>query len=1064
MKFRLLLLFFFAFQWAQAQVTTSSLSGTVQDVKGEVIPGATVLAVHQPTGTRYGVLTATNGRFLIANALPGGPYVLTTSFVGMKTDTRSDLQLTLGEDLTLKIVLSEQAVLLENVVVRGNRDTKPAAGVNVSEATIRTMPTLSRSITDMTRLTPQSSNNSFAGTNFRYNNVTIDGTINNDAIGFSPSLGGQTGSSGMPGSSTRNNPISLDAIQDIQVYIAPFDVKIGNFLGGSVNAVTRSGTNDVAGSVYAFGRNATFVGSYNPVSDSKAKLQNTFHDYQTGFRLGLPLVKNKLFWFTNEEITNRQEPVQFQAGTKGSLIGDAAVAQQISDFLKTNYNFDAGSFGDYKIYSKSTKFFNRIDWNINDKHQFTLRNNTVLSEATNLERDAANFRFGSIDFKQTNVQSSTVAELKSRFSNRVSNSLILGYTAIHDYRDPLSNNSAFPQTEIAYNGGTILLGNDREATVFNLRQKTFEITDNLTWFKGRHTFTAGTHNELYSIQYGFVNSCNGRVSYNSLDDFYNKLPNRVRGSYAFNDSQNNRDYLFNNPYAHFNANLLSLYFQDEIRVTDRLKVTPGLRFDYTGLPTKPLLNPQVNATPTNANYGTTFTFTPFNQLSNQFFGKVQTSPRLGFVYDVNGDKSLTIRGGSGVFTGRIPFAWLGYAFYNDGVGFGAYDYNNIATTAPAQRPVGDPLTGAPAYNAQNLKTKSTQVDLVDNNFKMPQMWRSNLAVDYIVNGYKFTVEGLYTKVIHDLKFQQVNMKDTVRYYSYDASHQQPIYVGGSGASGAQKVNGSFSNAYLLSNTSKGYRYSLTFQVQKTYETGFGFSAAYTYGKSYDISNGIRNSMESNWQLNQSLTPNDPKLAYSNFDIRHRIVGTLNYRLGWSKTNATTFTLFYSLQSGAPFSWGYINSNIAGTPQAAGLAYIPKDMTEAKALLPTGSQAEDFMAFVGRTPYLNGRKGTFTERNGDRTPWNNTADLRILHEIRLGGRRSLQLSWDIVNVLNLVDKKLGWVYFSPNTFNSTASVGLKRTNNPGTGDPVFTWAQPTTPYSIDPLASRWQMQFGARFSF
>ncbi|MFT4033049.1 MAG: carboxypeptidase regulatory-like domain-containing protein [Siphonobacter sp.] len=1064
-KFLLLIVCMLGLHTVQAQLTSSSLSGSVKDAQGQAIPGATVVAVHQPTGTRYGVLTSADGRFLITNALPGGPYSITTSFIGLKTDVRSDIQLTLGEDTRLTIVLADDARQLQNIVIKGEREgTKVGAGVSVSEAAIRRMPTLSRSITDMTRLTPQSSNNSFAGTNFRYNNVTIDGTINNDAIGFSPSLGGVTGSSGMPGSSTRNNPISLDAIQDIQVYIAPFDVKVGNFLGGSINAVTRSGTNDITGSVYAFGRNASLVNTYNPSADSKAKLSNSYHDYQLGFRVGLPLIKNKLFWFTNEEITNRQEPVQFQAGTSGSLIKDITVAQEIASFLKTNYSFDVGSYGDYNIYSKSTKFFNRIDWNINDKHQLAVRNNTVISEATNLERDALNFRFGSMDYKQNNVQSSTVAELKSRLTNRLSNNLVVGFTSIHDYRNPLSGNVDFPQVEIAYNGGTILLGNDREATVFNLRQKTFEITDNLTWYKGKHTFTAGTHNELYHIQYGFVNSWNGRVAYSSLTDFYNKLPNRVRGSYAFSDSENNRDYLFNNPYATFNVNLLSVYFQDEIRVNDRLKITPGLRFDYTGLPKKPALNSQVNTTDEGTTYGTTYTHTLFKNLTNTYFNNVQISPRFGFNYDINGDKSIVIRGGSGVFTGRIPFAWLGYAFYNDGVGFGAYDYNNIASTAAASRPVGDPLTGAAAYNAQNTQTQTTQVDLVDNNFKMPQMWRSNLAVDYTIDGYKFTVEGLYTKVIHDLKFQQINLKDQVRYYSYDTEQQQPIYVSSTGTASAQKINSSFSNAYLLSNTSKGYRYSLTFQLQKTYTSGFGFSAAYTYGKSYDISNGIRNSMESNWQLNQSLTPNDPKLAYSNFDVRSRIVGTLNYRYQWNETNNTTVSLFYSFQSGSPFTWGYINTNIAGTPQAAGLAYIPKDLTEAQTLLPTGTQAQDFMNYVNGIDYLASRKGNFTERNGGRTPWNNSMDLRILHEIKIGGRKSLQLSWDVINVLNLVNKKLGWYYFSPNTYNSTASVGLTRATNPATGDPTFTWSNPGTPYSVDPLSSRWQMQMGARFNF
>ncbi|SEJ59584.1 Carboxypeptidase regulatory-like domain-containing protein [Dyadobacter sp. SG02] len=1060
---------------ASAQITTSGISGTVTDTKNEALIGATVQATYLPTGTKYATVTESDGRYRINSMNAGGPYQIDVTYIGFKTTTLSDIVLQLGETTNLNVSMKDESQTLSEVTVKAERGgEREGAGSNINAETIRRLPTISRSMTDITRTSPQvNNNNSFAGTNFRYNNVTVDGAVNNDAIGFSPSLGGSTGTTGQPGSSTRTNPISLDAIQDIQVAVAPFDVRLGNFLGGSVNAVTRSGTNKVTGSVYGFGRNAALVTKWNGASDAKEKLPGTFYEYQTGARVGLPLIKDKLFFFTNEEVTRRQDPVQFQAGTASSLINDASVAQKVSDFVKTNYGLDAGSFGNYSIYSKSTKFFNRIDWNINAKHQLSIRNNTVFSEATNLERDSQNFRFGSIDFKQHNNQSSTVAELKSQFGGRSSNSLIVGYSAIHDYRNTLANVRTFPQVEIGYNGGTIFLGNDREASIFNLKQKTFELTDNFTFYVGKNTFTVGTHNEFYTIDYGFVNSPNGRISYSNLDQFLGTgtpdgktLPNRVRGSYPFDDPTNNLDNQFNNPYAHFNVNLLSAYIQDDIELTDRFKITPGIRLDYSGLPKKPTLSPLVNAAASDPGYGTTYTYTPLNQINNKYLNNVQVSPRLGFKYDVKGDKSIIVRGGTGLFTGRIPFAWLGYAFYNNGVGYGAYDFNNNATAAT--KLVGDPLVPNGGVlinnNPANGGVKRTQADLIDNNFKMPQMFRSNLAVDYTVDGYKFTLEGLYTKVIQDLKFQQVNTKDVVRYYSYDTQHQQPIYVAANGSAGAQRIDNNFANAYMLSNTNQGHRYSITAQVQKTFPMGFGFSAAYTYGKSYDITNGIRNSMESNWQLNQSLNPNDPKLAYSNFDIRNRIVGSLNYRAHWNPKNATTVTLFYALQSGTPYSWGYVNTTIDGTGQANSLAYIPKDLAEAQKLIPTGTQAADFMAYVDSDSYLKTRKGTFTERNGGRTPWNNTVDLRFMHEFKLKGEQSIQITYDILNFLNLVDKKLGYVYFSPNTFNSTASIGLTRATNPTAGDPTFTWTRPGKPYSIDPLASRCQMQIGARYTF
>jgi hypothetical protein len=1057
-----------------AQITTSAISGRVKDKAGHEIPGASVIATYLPTGAKYGVASSSDGHFTIANMNPGGPYKIVVTFVGYAPQVAEGLTFNLGSNANVDFILQEESTALAEVVVKGEKGgTKLGAGTNLGENQIKTLPTLSRSLTDMTRMTPQSANNSFAGTNFRYNNVTIDGTINNDAIGFSPSLGGQSGTSGMPGSSTRTNPISLDAIQDIQVYIAPYDVKIGNFTGGSINAVTRSGTNEVTGSVYGFGRNATITGPNN--AGDGAKVPSSYYDYQTGFRVGLPLIKNKLFFFTNEEITRRQEPLFYGAGYKDangnqlSLI-DAATAQKITDFVKTNYGFDVGEANNYNIYAKSNKFFNRLDWNISDKHQLSIRNNYITSEASNLERDLANFRFSSMDFKQINNQNSTVAELKSRFGN-ASNSLILGYSDIHDYRQPLSGNASFPQVEIAANGGTIFLGNDREATIFNMRQKTIEFTDNFTWFSGKHTFLVGTHNEIYHINYGFVNSWNGRVAYRNLDEFFAGKVNRVRGSYNF--TNNDRDYNFDNPYAKFNVGMFSVYAQDEIQVNDRLKLSPGLRFDLATTDS-PAISTIAHNTPIDPNAGTTYSATPLSQINNKIFGQVLVSPRIGFNYDVNGDKSLIIRGGSGIFTGKIPFAWLGYAFYNDGVGYGSFDVNNLATKTGVK---GDVLKdGAKTFAFNNGQGNQTQVDVMNNNFKMPQVWRSSLAVDYNTNGYKFTLEGIFTKTINDLKFQQVNLKDSVKYFSYDTDRQMPIYLSG-GASG-QKVNTGFSNAYMLSNTSQGYRYSLTGQVAKNYNFGLNISVAYTYGQSWDLTNGIRNSMESNWQLNQSLTPNDPKLAYSNFDIRHRIIASIGYKKQWNKTHATTVSTVISAQSGNPFTWGFVNATLANTPQAAGLAYIFKDTDEATkymvdykdangTTITAAQQAQEFMNFVNADSYLSTRKGTFTERNTGRTPWNTTADLRIMHDIAIhSGKKAhtIQVSLDVINFTNLLNSGWGRVYFVSNTFNSTSSLGLVRKNSGTAADPVYNFIKPSTPYSVDQLASRYQAQLGLRYSF
>ena len=982
-----------------SQITTSTLNGKIKDKNGIIIPGSTIQLVLTATSTKYGTSTDGNGIYHIYNATAGGPYTIKVTSVGFKSYEKDEIYLTLGSN-DLDIQMEEETTQLNEVVVIANKGgTKTGAGIYLGEQKLKSVPTISRAITDFTKLVPQSINNSFAGTNFRYNNVTIDGTINNDAIGFSPSLGGQGGTSGMPGSSTRTSPISIDAIKDIQVYIAPYDVKIGNFLGGSINAITRSGTNKIEGSVYGFGRDLHGI-----------------KDIQSGFRIGLPIKKDKLFFFTNSEITKRTDPVLYGINSKG-LVSDS-IAKKISDFTKLKYGYNVGDYGVYSIYSKSTKFFNRLDWNINDNHQLTLRNNTTISEATNLERDAANFRFGSQDFRQNNNQSSTVLELRS-YIGSAANSLILGYTNIHDYRTPLSENFSFPQTEIAYNGGTIFIGNEREATIFNLKQKTFEFTNNFNFSVGNHSFLIGTHNEFYKIDYGFVNSWNGRIAYKTLDDYFAGKVNRVRGFYGFQN--NDRDYIFNNPYAQFDINLLSGYVQDEI-ILGNLKLIPGVRFDYTQLPNKPALSSQ---TPT--------------QYTNDYFNNINISPRFGFNWKLDND--LVVRGGSGVFVGRIPFAWLGYAYYNDGVGFGSFDLNNRATL----KNVGDPiLDGSKVWAFNNGQKNLTQIDLVDNGFKMPSVLRSNLAIDKTIKGYKFSVEGLYTNVINDLKFQQINIVTTnPTYYSFDKEKEMPIYSG-------VRVNPNLSNAYLLSNTDKGYRYQLTTSVTKKYPFGLDVYGAYTYGVAKDLTNGIRNSMESNWTLNQSLTPNDPQLAYSNFDIRHRIISQIT-----KSFKTTQVSMVLNSQSGIPFTWGLINTNLQNTPQAAGLVYIFND-NEVGKYITNPTQAAAFIDFVNSDEYLKSKKGQFTERNGGRTPWSTTIDAKILQKV---GKR-IQISLDIFNLTNLINEDWGKMYFISNSFNSTSSVGLAKVSGE-----IFSFTKPTQlPYSVDLINSKWQMQLGFRYSF
>ncbi|RPD43045.1 TonB-dependent receptor [Chitinophaga barathri] len=1098
---------------APAAVLAQETSGEARGIvtagnKQEIQAGAAVIMIHMPTGTSYKTVTDKFGRFVFAGLRVGGPYVLTARSMGYEEAVVQQLVIKLGVPVEVPVHLAEKVSDLKSVTVSAKRN-QPAnrfgAGTNINNSRLNAQPTVSRSLQDITRLSPQATkDNSFAGSSFRYNNVTIDGAVNNDAIGFSPSAGGVTGTSGMPGSSTRSNVISLDAIQDVQVYVAPYDVKLGNFSGASVNAVTRSGSNITEGSVYAFGRNSLLVSKDK--HGGNGEMPKAFKEYQAGARIGFPIIKNKLFAFVNMEAGSRTDPVQNGAGTAASdkiLTKDDAI--RIRNFLlnpgvhaaddPNRPVYDPGAFGDTTIHASSQKVFVRLDWNINSKHQLSLRNNTMFSEASNLERDELNFRFGSIAFMQKNKQSATVAELKSRFSPRLHNSLVIGYTRANDNREPGSlPEMAQVQIEGRTPGTTIFLGTDREASVFDFRQRTWELTNNLTLYSGKHTILFGTHNELYDITYNFVNSFNGRVDYQSgysgsalsgVEAFLESQPARVRGNFNYLD--NSRPYLMANPSARFNVHLLSAYVRDEIRLSDRISISPGIRIDYTNLPDRPVLPDRVKEAITDnmlTSVYAGYTYTPASKIRNDFFSSPQFSPRIGFNWDVLGNRSLVIRGGSGMFVSRIPFAWLGYAYYNNGKTFGSYDARaqNIQFV-PGVSPLRADAQGIAWFAAQNGQiinnpdAGKTQADLIDNDFKMPKTWRSSLAIDYSSPaGYKFSIEAVYTKVVKDILFQQINLKDSPGYYAYDTiTRKQPIFTGAGTDPG-------FTSIYLLSNTGKGHSYAVTFQVSSDMQKSFNWSAAYTYGKAKDISNGIRNSPESNWQLNQALNPNDPGLALSNFDIRHRIILSAGYQLKY-RFGSTMLQLFGSVQSGSPFTYGFVNYSVQQTGQQTSLAYIPKsgetirffsDYSDREGRIHTAAeQAESFDRYIDGNKYLRSRRGDYTTRNTGRTPWNYQADLRIAQDFYLGKpdeRKTITITLDIMNLTQLLNRNWGVQYFSPNTFNSTASVGLiprmNESNKPYTqgGYPVYYFQDPGKPYSVNYMASRCQAQFGARYTF
>ena len=761
--------------WGQG-ATTASLNGAVTDAKGEPLPGATVLAIHTPTNTQYGVGTNADGRYNIQGMRVGGPYTIRVSFVGYQDVTKTGIVLALGETLRLDIPLSSSATELGNVVVTGRADPVINAGrtgaeTNVSRAQINQLPTLNRNLNDFTRLTPQAAgggSSSFGGANNRYNNITIDGAVNNDVFGLA--------TSGTPGGQAGTNPIALDAIEQIQVVLAPYDVTLGSFTGAGVNAITRSGNNDFSASIYGFGRNQNTIGK--SVTEPRVAADK-FSNYQTGFRVGGPIVKDKVFFFLNGEIARVNTPLGYLPGGPDSRASNDVINSIRTAALTSRYgNYDPGTVGDVNQLTESNKIFGRLDFNLSENNTLTIRHNFVKAFTDNITRTGTNVRFSNNAYRFSNLTNSTVAELNSRFAGGFSNKLILTYTAIRDSRDVVG--AAGPAYQISEGGVTYSLGQERSSVANQLDQDIIEVTDNLTKSVGKHTITLGTHNEGFKFRNLFLNNGAGYYTFSSLANFQAGNASLVQASYPTADGGE----------AKFKAAQLGFYAQDEYTPTENLRLTLGMRIDVPVFFDKPGNNEGV-ATQFGQQYHT----------SNTPNGQVLYSPRIGFNWDVNNDSKVQLRGGTGIFSGRVPFVWISNSYTNSGLIQGSVSQNSTGTGAATQY--------LPVYtNINDIATKfspvsTTQINLVSDNFKLPQVWRSNLAVDFRLPGdIVATLEGIYSKTVNDIYYKDINLTAPVGRLA--GPDQRPVYAA---TTAARRVNGNYTNVYLLDNTSQGYRYS-----------------------------------------------------------------------------------------------------------------------------------------------------------------------------------------------------------------------------------------------------------------
>lgn len=1057
---------FFSYQsvWAQGS-TSSRIAGQV--VSGnESLIGATVSAVHEPTGFTYGNITNEEGYFTLNNVKVGGPYTITITYIGYESTVLKDIFLSLGQTETFNVKLSESATALDEIVVTAGGlfdGNKTGAETKITSELLDKLPTASRGFNDYLKLSPQANLQgnggiSFAGINNRFNAIFIDGAVNNDVFGLADSgtNGGQAGIS----------PISPDALEQIQVVLAPYDVTLGGFAGGGINAVTRSGTNTLKGSAYYFLRNQDMAGKTptDNEADERTKLPD-FTGKTFGARLGGPLIKNKLFFFANVEIQRDKTPRPLVIDQyKGDA--DLNTLQAIRDKLKTDFNYDPGDFLNNNQTIEGDKILVKLDWSASDKHKVSLRHSyTKAVTERHGTPNSTSIVFGNTGSLFPSTTNSTALELKSIFNSSVSNNLIVGFTSVDDNVEILGD--PFPSIIMPDGAGTITVGTSNFAYSNIVRQKVFTITDNFNLYKGKHSFTFGTHNEFYAIENLFTIFSTPRYQY-----FFNGVNRFLDGEnadlllYGHEQKVPGQDVIRSGDAAEnlgpeFNAMQLAFYGQDEIQVNPNFKFTVGLRFDIPIFTDDPPLNntafnsttvPLIEAAHPDVLQGARASQAPATQ--------ILISPRLGFNWDVNGDKKTQLRGGLGVFTSRVPWVWPGGMFIRNGLN-SAF----VVNVGVGQQEI----YGTPREWVDNLASgvsPTGDVDLFTKDFKYPQIARASLALDkklpWNMDG---TFELTYSKTLNNIHVTNVNLKRTTGNLS--GADNRPTYDFG------DKVDPTYSNIPLVSNTNKGYTFNLTAQVSKRMQNTT-FSLAYSYTRADALFDGTGFINNTNWQNVLSIQGNNnPSVSRSVFDTGSRLTAFLSHSFLFGENAATSFSFFYNAQSGRPYTYVY-SQIISESSQSAGitdLIYVPASASEINLVDIDGgaTAAQQWTAldkFINENDYLSSRRGDYAEPNEIRTPFESILDFKITQDFYIkdgkGTRHNLQITFDVFNFTNLINKNWGRRHFvGGNTF------PLIQSDLNDNGVPEFTFSDPGTTYSIVQSgnnSARWIGQLGIRYTF
>ena len=1009
-----------------AQVTTSAIRGQVT-TNDNPLPGATIVALHTPSGSQYSTTTNGEGYYTISGMRIGGPYEITISFLGYDTVKVAGFALALGETAVYDFTLNEQSIDMEEVYVVGASSHSKEGYYNRTQ--MEKIPSIDRSIYDLTNIlssavSPASGGIILGGQSTRYNAFSIDGSPAADIYGL--------GTTGMTGSLTRANPIPIDALDAVTITTSTVDVRRSGFTGGSIDAVTRSGGNDFRGSAYTYFNNEHFWGS-TPGRDiaSRTRLSEQMTNI-VGVTLGGPIIKNKLHFFVAGEFNRSTTPSSHHPGSASSAI-TIDEAEQISERYEALTGYDGGGWKEHQVKDITGAAVARIDWNINDHNHLSVRYNMLNADAAASSNSAQSFYFTGAEYTNISRTHSLVAELNSSKQSRrgtiVENSLRAGYTRLKDGRTTPESLPAVIINGLGPLGnGTATIGTSPYSGCNMLNQDIYILSDNVSFSRGKHDITVGTSNEIYRADNLYLANARGTYTYASLEDFQNDKATQYAYGYFASGKRN----------PPVTTGQFAVYAQDEIGFSNHLKFSFGLRLDIPVMFDTPIVNEEFNASDF-AKMGTKTGDIPRAQ--------ILLSPRVGIEWK---KEHIRAYANAGIYTGRIPFVWLSNCYQNTGLGSTGVSVHN-----PAETP-------AFSLNPEEVGIKSNPaIDIVARDFRYPQVFRIAGGISgTVARGLRLSFDADFSKGFNQLFVENLVAKDNGR----------RLLVGGEGSRSSATYYDSrtsdFSAVYRLTNTNKGYSWSATARAEYSpyFAPGLSLSAAYTFAQSKSVNDGVSAQSSSNWGRTYSVDSNTPALSNSIYEYPHKVVATISYSRTYGRFG-TNVMLLYNGHSGEHYSLSYARGKVdanGDSYRGNSLIYIPTEAEMATMLWADESSAAAFNDYIAGDKYLSAHRGEFAERNSHSLPFVHRLDLHLAESFYFDSSgRKLEISLDIINLSNLISRSWGMVHRTTNwTLSPVTITELRAEGNDFRPVYKFTGAN----YTVDNIASRWHMQLGLRIVF